>query len=136
MRAALLVEVEVEVNDSDHDDDEAHQVDGDEFTGGLLDLPELAEEVPEARLCDDLVGCEDTHAVEFWAGVLVGRELAADDLVFCESTHLDWVKDKGDDVWMEVVQICVSCWVVSNRVDDAMKGRMEREKCDGKDQVK
>ncbi len=61
-------------------------VQGDDFTGGLLQLAELGQEVPEAGLCDHGVGCKDAHAIELWGGVVVGGEAAADDLVFCEAT--------------------------------------------------
>jgi len=39
-------------------------VDGNDLTVRLLDLPQLAEKVPEPRLGDDLVGRKDTHTVD------------------------------------------------------------------------
>jgi hypothetical protein len=41
-----------------------HLVYGDDLTVGLLDLAELAKEVPEPRLGDNLVGRKDAHAVD------------------------------------------------------------------------
>lgn len=55
---------------------------GDDFTGGLLDLLQLAQEVEETGLGDDFVGGEDAHLVELRSGVLGGGQLATDDLVF------------------------------------------------------
>ena len=67
--------------------DETYDVDGDDLTGRLLDLAELAEEVPEAGLGDDLVRGKDAHPVELGLGLLLRRQLAADDLVLLEATH-------------------------------------------------
>ena len=33
----------------------------DDLPGGLLELPELTEEIPEPRSCNNRVGSEDTH---------------------------------------------------------------------------
>ena len=33
----------------------------DDLPGGFLKLPELTEEIPEPRSCDNRVGSEDTH---------------------------------------------------------------------------
>lgn len=62
-----------------------HFVDGDELSCGLLDLPELPQVVPEAGLCDHLVGREDAHAVQLGAGILVRGQLAPNDLILGES---------------------------------------------------
>lgn len=62
-------------------------VDGDNLTGGLLDLLELGQEVPESRLGNNLVGGEDSHSVELLLGSSLGRQLSANNLVFVESTH-------------------------------------------------
>lgn len=64
-----------------------YDVDGHDLAGRLLDLAELAEEVPEARLGDDLVRGKDAHPVELGLGLLLRRQLAADDLVLLEATH-------------------------------------------------
>jgi hypothetical protein len=41
-----------------------HLVDGDDLAVRLLDLSELAEEVPEPRLSDDLVRRKNAHTVD------------------------------------------------------------------------
>jgi hypothetical protein len=63
-----------------------NDVQGDDLAVGLLDLAELHQEVPEAGLGNDGVGCEYTHAVELWGRVGLGRQVAPNDLVFCEAT--------------------------------------------------
>jgi hypothetical protein len=63
-----------------------HLVQGDDLAVGLLDLAELAKEVPEPRLGDNIVGRKDTHAVDLWGRVGLAGEVAADDLVFLEAT--------------------------------------------------
>lgn len=59
-------------------------LDGDDFTGCLLELAELTQEVPEAGLRDDVVGGEDDHSEEGRILVLLRRQFAADDLVFLQ----------------------------------------------------
>lgn len=66
---------------------ETYDVDRNNLTRRLLDLTQLAEEVPEAGLGNDIVGGKDAHAVELGLGLLVRRELAANDLVLLEATH-------------------------------------------------
>jgi hypothetical protein len=46
-----------------------HLVYGDDLAVRLLDLAELAEEVPEPRLSDDLVGRKYAHTVDLRGGV-------------------------------------------------------------------
>lgn len=46
-----------------------HLVHGDDLAVRLLDLSELAQEVPEPRLGNDLVGRKDAHAVDLGGGV-------------------------------------------------------------------
>jgi hypothetical protein len=58
----------------------------DHLAGGLLQLAQLGQEVPEAGFGDNGVGCEDAHAVQFRGGVGVGRQAAAYDLVFLKAT--------------------------------------------------
>lgn len=61
-------------------------VERDDLAVGLLDLLELGQEVPEAGLGDNVVGSEDTHAVELRGGVgLVGEE-APNNLVLLKTT--------------------------------------------------
>ncbi len=63
-----------------------HLVQRDDLTVRLLDLAELAEEVPEPRLGDNIVGRKNTHAVDLGGGVGLAGEVAADDLVFLEAS--------------------------------------------------
>jgi hypothetical protein len=63
-------------------------IQGDDLAVRLLDLAELHEEVPEARLCHDGVRCKDAHAVQLWCWVGLGRQVPSDDLVFCEATWI------------------------------------------------
>ena len=53
----------------------------------LLNLPELGEEIPEARLGNDIVRSEDAHAIELRCRVGIGRQMASDDLVLLEDLH-------------------------------------------------
>jgi len=57
-----------------------------DLTVGLLDLAELGQEVPETGLGNNIVRCEDAHAVELRARVRIGRQVASDDLVFLQAT--------------------------------------------------
>ena len=68
-------------------DADTHNVDANNLAIRLLDLLQLAQEVPETGLGDDFVGREDAHAVELRRGVRRCWEVAADDLVFLEA-HL------------------------------------------------
>lgn len=63
-----------------------HLVQGDDLAVRLLDLAELAEEVPEPRLGNDIVGRKNAHAVDLGGGVGLAGEVAADDLVFLEAS--------------------------------------------------
>lgn len=71
-------------------------VDGNDLTVDLLDLLQLAQEVPEARLGNDLVRGEDAHAVQLGGGLLLGRELAANDLILVELRGADKVPKKSE----------------------------------------
>jgi hypothetical protein len=79
-----------------------HHVERDDFTVGFLDLAQLHEEVPEAGFGDDIVGCEDAHAVEFGCWVGVSGEVPAYDLIFVEATW--WRR------WLAVALIAISRW--------------------------
>jgi len=57
-------------------------VEGDDLAGALLDLAQLGEEVPEARLCHGRVLGKQPHAVQFGGGVGGGGQLAPNDGVF------------------------------------------------------
>lgn len=60
-------------------------VDADNLAVCLLDLTELHQEVPESRLSNDRVRCEDSHAVELWGGVGLGGQVTPDNLIFVET---------------------------------------------------
>lgn len=62
-------------------------VQADDLTVGLLDLLQLGKEVPEARLGNDLIGSEDSHAVQLGGRVGLGRQMATNDLVFLKTTY-------------------------------------------------
>lgn len=64
-----------------------YHVQADDLSVGLLDLAELHQEVPKTRLCDNSVGCKDSHPVQLWRGVGLGWQMAANDLVFRKTTY-------------------------------------------------
>ena len=64
-------------------------VDGNDLTGGLLHLPELSNEVPEARLGNDGVLGEDPHPVELGSRLLLGGKVTADHHKLSEPGHLE-----------------------------------------------
>lgn len=64
-----------------------HLVHRHDLTVGLLDLAELAKEVPESRLGDNLVGRKDAHAVKLRGGVGLAGQVTPDDLVFLKATY-------------------------------------------------
>ena len=57
----------------------------DNLSGSLLELTELTEEIPEPRFGDNLVRCEDSHAIEGSLGLILGRQLASDDAILLQS---------------------------------------------------
>lgn len=63
-----------------------YDVDGDDLAGGLLDLAETAQEVPETGLSNNLIGSEDPHAEEAGSRVGLGGQVAPNDLVFLQTT--------------------------------------------------
>lgn len=66
-------------------------VQADDLTVGLLDLLQLGQEVPEAGLGNDLIGCENSHAVQLGGRVGLAGQMAPNDLVFLKTTHCDLV---------------------------------------------
>lgn len=64
-----------------------YHVEADNLTVGLLDLLELGQEVPEARLGDHCVGGKDAHAVQLGRRVRLGGQVAPDDLVLVETAY-------------------------------------------------
>jgi hypothetical protein len=51
------------------------------------DISCAPQEIPESRLGNDLIGCEDAHAVYLRIGFILRGEMATDDLIFNEA-HL------------------------------------------------
>jgi hypothetical protein len=70
-----------------------NDIDTNDFTGSLLDLLQLPQEVPVPRLGDDLVRSKNSHPINFGVWVILGGKMATDDLVFLE-THFE----RGDVV--------------------------------------
>ena len=62
-------------------------VDGDDLTGGLLDLVQLLQEVPVTGLGDDRVWCKDSHSEQLWFRNGLGWQTTANDLIFLEMSH-------------------------------------------------
>ena len=56
-------------------------VDADDLAVDLLDLLQLAHEVPEAGLGNNLVGGKEAHAEQLGGSILLGGEMATDQLV-------------------------------------------------------
>lgn len=71
-------------------------LDVDDFAGGLLELLQLTQEVPETRLGDNAIGRKDSHLVERSGGLLLCRQLAADHLVFLQLLVVD---GGGEKIW-------------------------------------
>ena len=66
---------------------EAYDIDSNELASCLLDLPELAQEVPESRLGDNFIWRKDSHSVKFGLFILFRGQLAPDNGVFREASH-------------------------------------------------
>ena len=62
-------------------------VDSENFTSGLLHLVVFTQEIPEARLGNDIVGSEDSHAVQGGVGSILSRLETTDNLVFLEGLY-------------------------------------------------
>ena len=56
-------------------------VDANDLTVNLLDLLQLAHEVPEAGLGNNLVDGKEAHAEKLGGSILLGGEMATDQLV-------------------------------------------------------
>lgn len=65
--------------------EETYLVDGNDLTGGLLDLLQAAKEVPVPRLGNNGVGSKNPHAVQSGRRVGLGRLMPANDLVFLKT---------------------------------------------------
>jgi len=72
-----------------------NNVDAKDFSTGFFNLLELPQEVPEARLGDDLIRRENPHAIDFRVGVVFGGQMAPDDLELLER-HLDGLANLED----------------------------------------
>merc|ERR1719431_2246924 len=59
---------------------------GHDLSGGFLELPKLPQEIPKARLCNNLVSGKNSHPVKRCYGLALGGELASDDTVFLQCT--------------------------------------------------
>jgi len=82
-RAGIVAQPDAEVLDL-HGRRLVHLLDGHDLAGGLLELLQLAQEVPETGLGHDVVGSEDAHLVERRLGLLLAGQLAAHDLVLLQ----------------------------------------------------
>lgn len=77
-------------------------LDRDDLTGGLLELTQLPQEVPETRLGHDLVRCEDVHLEQRRVRILLRGQLTPDDLVFLQL----WIGGTNDNRGSEA-RLCV-----------------------------
>lgn len=82
-RAGIVTQPDAEVLDL-HGRRLVHLLDGHDLAGGLLELLQLAQEVPEAGFGHDVVGGKDAHLVEGSLGLLLAGQLAAHDLVLLQ----------------------------------------------------
>lgn len=68
-------------------------LDRDDLTGGLLELTQLPQEVPETGLGHDMVRCEDVHLEQRRIRILLRGQLTPDDLVFLQL----WIGGTNDN---------------------------------------
>ena len=64
-------------------------LEGHNLAGGLLELVQLAQEVPETGLGHNVIRGEDPHFVHGRIGLLLGGQLAANDLEFLELKRIE-----------------------------------------------
>merc|ERR1719315_120656 len=57
-----------------------------DFSSGLLELPQLPQEIPEPGFGDNLIRCKDPHPVEGSHWLSLSGELAANDPVFLQGS--------------------------------------------------
>jgi hypothetical protein len=62
-----------------------------------LFTPGAPQEIPKTRLRNDLVRCEDAHAVDFRSWVRLGGQVAADDLEFLKTHSVEKVNQSKLD---------------------------------------
>lgn len=60
-------------------------IDGNNFTGGLLDLLQATHEVPVTRLGDNIIGSKDPHPIETGFGLSLGGQMTPNNLVFLKA---------------------------------------------------
>ena len=104
-----------------------YHIEADDLTVGLLDLPELSQEVPEPRLGHDRVGRKDAHAVELGRGVGLGGQVTPNDLVLGETPYKHSSQPLIRLMLMlcsERLYRCVDC--VRHVVDDYARSSMIR----------
>lgn len=58
-----------------------YDIEANKFSCSFLDLAKFAQEIPEARLGNDIIWRKDAHAVELGLWLLLGWQLAANNLV-------------------------------------------------------
>ena len=56
----------------------------DNLTSGFLELTKLSQEIPKARLSNNMIRSKDSHPVKGRIGLLLRRQLASDDFVFLQ----------------------------------------------------
>lgn len=84
-----------------------------DLTGGLLELLQLTEEIPETGLGDDVVRSEDSHLVEGSGWLLLGGQLAPDDFIFLQ---LEPEREKTDALlWLvlaiQILRLCTNVYL-------------------------
>lgn len=75
----------------------------DNFSGGLLELTQLSQEVPETRLGHDLVGREDAHFVQRSSLLLLCGQFAPDHFELLQLKHKNTIS-----TYIESAIICVA----------------------------
>lgn len=56
----------------------------DNLAVGLLNLLQFRKKVPEPRLCNDMIGRKDGHAVQWWVGDLLGGQMSSHDTILTQ----------------------------------------------------
>lgn len=90
---------------------------GHDLSGGLLELVQLAQEVPETGLGHNVVWGEDPHFVQGGVGLLVGGQLAANDLEFLELKQTRHAIRMGQFTKKIPNECCAKCEVMFGSSD-------------------
>lgn len=61
-----------------------HMFNRDDFSGSLLELLQLTQEVPKTRFRHNLIGSEDSHFIERSGGLLFCGQFAPDNFVLLQ----------------------------------------------------